>query len=179
MVTKLLIISDLWGAKRGPWITSYLGYLQQYYDISFYDSQQLANIDVAINSDENILEAFLNGGIDTAVAHLLKKETEPVHILGFGIGATIAWRASLKGMNLESIYAISPVNIKEETKKPGCEHYVLFGEYDFDKPTFEWADKLQSELEIYPNFGKRLYSDEKIIQKVAQDLLGRVLRQAS
>ena len=46
MAQKLVIVSDMWGAKKGMWITSYLGYLQQYFDITFYDSQQLANLEV-------------------------------------------------------------------------------------------------------------------------------------
>ena len=33
MAERLVILSDLWGAKKGLWITSYLGYLQQYFDI--------------------------------------------------------------------------------------------------------------------------------------------------
>ncbi|MGB5555728.1 MAG: hypothetical protein WBM83_13815, partial [Flavobacteriaceae bacterium] len=74
MAERLVIVSDMWGAKKGLWITSYLGYLQQYYDITFYDSQQLANIDLKVNTTDNIHKAFVNGGIDTASAHLLIRE---------------------------------------------------------------------------------------------------------
>ena len=77
MAERLVIISDMWGSKKGLWITSYLGYLQQYFNITFYDSQQLANLKLPVNTEENIHNAFMNGGIDTAVAHLLKKEKEP------------------------------------------------------------------------------------------------------
>ena len=79
----------MWGAKQGLWITSYLGYLQQHFNITFYDCQQLGNIDVKVNSEENIHQAFVNGGIETAVAHLLKKEKEPAHYLCFSIGGAI------------------------------------------------------------------------------------------
>ena len=35
MAERLVVLSDMWGAKKGLWITSYLGYLQQYFDIVF------------------------------------------------------------------------------------------------------------------------------------------------
>lgn len=178
MGTKLLIISDMWGAKGGHWITSYLGYLQQYYDISFYDSQQLANLDLTVGSEDNIMDAFFNGGIDRAVTHLMAKEQEPAHILGFGVGATIAWKAGLSGMPMESLYAISPTRIQLEEQKPQCGHNILFGEYDLSKPTYEWADRMCAELEIFPNFGRKLYTDEKIIQKISQDLLAKIIKKA-
>ncbi len=54
MAERLVILSDMLGSKSGLWITSYLGYLQQYYDIVYYDSQQLANIDVPIKTLKNI-----------------------------------------------------------------------------------------------------------------------------
>ena len=41
MAEKLIILSDMWGSKKGLWITSYLGYLQQYFDITYYDSQPI------------------------------------------------------------------------------------------------------------------------------------------
>ncbi len=44
MAERLVVLSDMWGAKKGLWITSYLGYLQQYFDIVFYDSLQLSDI---------------------------------------------------------------------------------------------------------------------------------------
>jgi len=77
MSQKLVILSDKWGAKKGLWITSYLGYLQQYFDITYHDIQQLSNVDIVVPTSENIQRAFVEGGIETAVAHLTKKETEP------------------------------------------------------------------------------------------------------
>jgi len=55
MAEKLVVISDKWGAKKGLWIASYFGYLQQYYDIVFHDCQQLGNVDVSIFSEEVVL----------------------------------------------------------------------------------------------------------------------------
>ncbi|WP_411030178.1 hypothetical protein [Spongiimicrobium sp. 3-5] len=176
MAERLVVLSDMWGVKKGLWITSYLGYLQQHYDIVFYDCQQLAHIDLAVNSTENLREAFLNGGMDTAVAHLLIKETGPSHYLAFCGGGTIVWKAALKGLPIKSLFAISPANLYSEQDKPDCPVKILCGENQEDRPSLEWSKELKVPMEIMPNYGRELYSDEKIITKVCQDLLDRVIQ---
>ena len=148
MAQKLVIVSDMWGAKKGLWITSYLGYLQQYFDITFYDSQQLANLDILVHSEENIHSAFVDGGIDTAVSHLLKKEKEPCYYLAFSIGATIVWEAAKKGLPVKSFYSVSATRIRLKNERPNVPFQL--------------------------DYGHTLYSDEKIIQKVCLDLLQEV-----
>lgn len=174
MAEKLVIVSDMWGAKKGLWITSYLGYLQQYFDITFYDSQQLANLDLTVNSEENIHKAFVDGGIDTAVAHLLKKEKTPCYYLGFSTGGTIVWNAAKKGLPVKSLYCVSATRIRKEREKPRVPFTLLYGENDTFKPEDKWATALGVEMKIMPNFGHTLYTDEKVIQKVCLDLLKQV-----
>ena len=178
MAEKLLVISDMWGVKKGLWITSYFGYLQQYYDIQFYDCQQLANIDELVNSEENLHKAFVEGGIDTAVAHLLKKETEPCHVLAFSTGGTIAWKAGLKGLPIKSLTAVSATRIRLESERPNCDINLIYGECDKFKPGMKWAKEVDVDLNIIPNFGHELYSDEKIISDVCMDLLNKVIKKA-
>ena len=178
MAEKLVILSDMWGVKRGLWITSYFGYLQQYYDIEFHDCQQLGNVDVTVNTEENVHKAFVEGGIDTAVAHLMKKHTEPAHYLAFSTGGTIAWKAGAKGLPMKSLTAISPTRIRNEEKGPNCEMDILFGENDNFRPDANWAKKVGVTLDVVPNFGHQLYSDEKIISEVSLKLLQRVTRRA-
>lgn len=171
MAERLVVLSDMWGVKKGLWITSYLGYLQQYYNIVFYDIQQLSNIDLTIQSKENLHAAFVENGIDTAVAHLLKKEKTASHYLAFSTGGTIAWRAALKGLPMKSLYTASATRIRMENLKPDCPTTLLFGGNDSYKPNDEWVEKLDAELEVIPNFGHECYTDEKIIGKICQDLL--------
>ena len=178
MAERLVVLSDMWGAKKGLWITSYLGYLQQYFDIVFYDCQQLSNLDVKIHTAENIHTAFVEGGIDTAVAHLLKRETKPAHYLAFSTGGTIAWKANLKGLPVKSLYAVSATRIRLEEKKPCNPVTLLYGSNDEHKPTQEWSETIGQEFEIVPNFGHELYTDEKIIKKVCLDLLGLAMKKA-
>jgi len=174
MAERLVVLSDMWGVKKGLWITSYLGYLQQYYDIVFYDVQQLAHIDLTVNCAENLHEAFVNGGIDTAVAHLMRKEKQESHYLAFSTGGTIAWKANLKGLPMKSLYTVSATRIREEKAKPECKITLVYGGKDAFMPKKEWAQKVGAEFEIIPNFGHELYTDEKIIGKVCQDLLASV-----
>lgn len=176
MAERLVVLSDMWGAKKGLWITSYLGYLQQYFDIVFYDSQQLADVDVLIHSPENIYEAFVNGGRDTAVAQLLRKENTPSHYLTFCAGGSIAWNAALKGLPMKSLYAVSPVNLHLEKERPNCPVTVLYGEYHKELPSKEWSIQQNQPFEVVPKFGHELYTDEKIIQKVCLHLLETMLK---
>ena len=174
MAERLVIISDMWGVKKGLWITSYLGYLQHYFDITFYDSQALAHLDVQVLNQENIHRAFVEGGIETAASHLLKKEHKPAHYLGFSMGGSIAWKANLLGLPMKSLYTISATRIRNETKFPNCKTTVLFGDTDNCRPKAAWYNTANLNSELIKGFGHNMYNDEKIIKKVCLDLLKSV-----
>jgi len=53
---------------------------------------------------------------------------------------------------------------------------LVFGGNDSYMPKTEWAQKVGADFEIVPNFGHELYTDEKIIGKVCQDLLTSVTK---
>lgn len=176
MAERLVVISDMWGTKKGLWITSYLGYLQQHYDIVFYDCQELANINLTIETEENLHKEFVNSGIDTAAAHLLKRESKPSHYLAFSTGGTVAYKAALMGLPIKSLYAISPTRIRLENNKPNCSIKLLFGSNDEFRPSKEWEEKIGLPMTLANGFGHELYSDEKIIKEVCQDLLAEVTK---
>ncbi len=176
MSEKLVILSDMWGAKKGMWITSYLGYLQQYFEITYYDIQQLSNLDVAVQTTDNVHRAFVEGGIDVAVAHLLKKEKEPAHYLGFSMGGTIAWKAGLKGLPMKSLYAVSSTRVRAEVEKPDCDTTTLFGDKDVYRPALSWYDKVGVKPQLIKGFGHTMYNDDHIINKVSLDLLHLVTK---
>ncbi|MEK6151900.1 hypothetical protein WIW50_01495 [Flavobacteriaceae bacterium 3-367] len=176
MAERLVVVSDMWGAKKGLWITSYLGYLQQYFNIVFYDCQQLANIDLTVDTAENIHKEFVEGGICTAVAHLLKKENEASHYLAFSTGGTIAWKAGLLGLPMKSLYTISATRLRLEEERPEVPLTLMYGDRDSFRPSTEWSKDIGVTMELVPNFGHELYTDEKIVRKVCQDLLERAIR---
>lgn len=178
MTEKLVILSDMWGVKKGLWITSYFGYLQQYYDIEFFDCQQLAGINELVGSKENLHNAFVNGGIETAVAHLHKKVTEDSHILAFSTGGTIAYKAALQGLPVKSLNLVSATRIRLENDKPNCEVNLLYGGNDEFAPNQDWAEQMDIEIDYISNFGHEMYTDEKIIDLVCGQLLSKAVKKA-
>jgi hypothetical protein len=174
MAEKLVVISDIWGAKKGLWMTSYLSYLQQYFAITYYDIQQLAKIDQDVDSEEELHNTFLNGGIDKAVSQLIKSEKEPCHYLAFSTGGTIAWKANLKGLPMKSLYVVSATGIRSEHKKPDVPLSLVYGEEDSNRPSEDWFKDRSLDKEILPHFGHELYAVEKVIKKVCLDLLSSV-----
>jgi len=179
MADKLIVVSDMWGVQKGLWITSYLGYLQQYFNIEFYDSRELSQVDKHLASSDEVHSAFINGGKDKAVAQLLAKENIASHYLTFCAGGTIAWEAALKGLPMKSLYAISPIDLENHSQGPDCPVKILFGEADDIIYDDEWAIRTGAQIETMPNFGHEMYSDEKIIQKVCLDILDLVLSKHS
>ena len=176
MAERLVILSDLWGAKKGLWITSYLGYLQQYFDIVYYDTSQLAYLDSGLSSAEDLCAAFDNGGLDRAVSSLIARETTPANYLTFCAGGTVVWNAAKKGLPVKSLYAVSPMHMHRESDIPDCQVSLVYGEYMDNRPSKDWALNLGAPMEVIPRFGREMYTDEKIIQKVCRDLLDEALR---
>ncbi len=175
MAERLVVISDTWGAKKGIWANSYLVYLQQYFNLTYLDSQRLAKLDLDTDSEETIHTAFFKGGIDTAVGELVKLQKEPCHYLAFGIGATIAWKAGLKGLPMKSLYAISPKGIHQFNNAPKIPTRLLFGDLDAELPTNDWFFEMHDiKEEIIESYGHRLYANDAVIKKVSKDLLSLV-----
>lgn len=172
---RLVVLSDMWGPKKGMWITSYLAYLQQYYEIEYYDIQQLANVDLLKQTEKNIHTAFVEGGIDTAVSHLLKKETKPAHYLAFSMGGSIAWKANLKGLPMKSLYAVSATRVRKEVERVDGDVKMLFGSKDLYRPSAKWSETIGVDLEVVDSYGHEMYSDSEIIRKVSLDLLKKVM----
>ena len=98
--------------------------------------------------------------------------------LAFSTGGTIAWKAALKGLPMKSLTAISPTRIRLETDKPEIPMNLLYGERDEFRPDDNWTKEMAMDLNVIPNFGHQLYSDEKIISQVCLELLDRVTKKA-
>ena len=64
--------------------------------------------------------------------------------------------------------------IRLKNERPNIPFQLVYGENDIFKPSNEWANKLGVDMEILPNYGHTLYTDEKIIQKVCLELLQEV-----
>lgn len=161
MKPKLLILSDLFGGKNPDWIKLYAEILKSKFDIHYYDVLELGNINTSDYSEKNLHHQFLNGGIDKAVEVLLNQEKEKVTVLGFSIGGTIAWKASLKGLNISQLFAVSSTRLRFETQAPNCETNLYFGEKDSNKPNSKWFSDLKISNQIFENQGHQLYLEKE------------------
>lgn len=158
---RLLILSDLFGGKSQEWIKYYTKILESKFDIQYYDILRLGDIDIYDYSEKNLHDQFLNGGIDKAVKNLLNQEKEKVTVLGFSIGGTIAWKASLKGLNISQLFAVSSTRLRFENQVPNCRIKLYFGEKDSNKPNSKWFSDLKISNQIFENQGHQLYLEKK------------------
>jgi hypothetical protein len=170
MKIKLLILSDLWGFDNSPWIKNYKALLNPDFQLIFYDSCELAGIDKTDLTEKELHSQFKNGGINNAVNKLLQLENEEVNVLAFSIGGTIAWKAALKGLNINKLYAVSSTRLRYEIKRPDCDIQLIFGEKDQFLPEHIWFKKLNLEPEIIKNENHEIYKKEYIVQSLCNGI---------
>jgi hypothetical protein len=94
------------------------------------------------------------------------------------MGGNIAYKAALKGLPVKSLTAISSTRIRFENEKPNTDLNLIFGERDEFRPDEDWMDAVGADINVIPNFGHHLYSDEKIISDVCLELLEKVTKKA-
>ncbi|WP_198012016.1 alpha/beta hydrolase [Gillisia sp. CAL575] len=170
MKERLIILSDIWGFQKSEWINYYSDLLSSDYNIKYYDSCDLGEIEIN-SSNENIRhQQFINSGIEIAVKKLIEFEKKECNILAFSIGGTIAWKAALNGLKTKSIYAVSSTRLRYETEKPDCKIKLIFGEKDDFKPTPEWLEKLHLTNEIIENGTHQIYTEKKHSIKICESM---------
>jgi dienelactone hydrolase len=167
---RLLILSDLFGGTT-DWLKCYTDLLKPKFEIQYYDVLELAEIDSDNLTENEIHNQFLIGGIDKAVEYLLKLETKEVAVLGFSIGGTIAWKASIKGLNVTHLFAVSSTRLRYEVKAPNGNIKLYFGKKDPNKPNSKWFMDFNLENEILVNQDHQLYFIEDNIFLICDDIL--------
>ncbi|MDQ6470441.1 alpha/beta hydrolase [Flavobacterium sp. LHD-80] len=174
MKPRLLILSDLFGGENPNWIKFYTDKLESTFEIQYYDVLKLANLHAFDLTETEIHSQFLNGGIEKAIENLLQLENEKVIVLGFSIGGTIAWKASLKALKTDCLFAVSSTRLRYEDKLPNCNIKLYFGENDSNKPSLEWFQKLNVPSEIFDNQKHQLYLENKNAQLICDEILKTV-----
>lgn len=167
---KLLILSDLFGGQHPEWINYYTNALRSKFEIQYYDVPELANIDTSNLTQADIHNQFLIGGIDRAIETLLKLETDKVTVLGFSIGGTIAWKASLQGLKTTYLFAVSSTLLRYETEAPNCEIKLYFGENDPNKPIDKWFNGLKIANTILQRQNHDFYKKEEIASLICKEI---------
>ncbi len=168
---KLVILSDLWGEMKSDWLVEYSSILKNNFDLAYYDCRVLGKIDLHSTSKDVIHQQFINGGIETAVKNLLKKETGNVDILGFSIGGYIAWKAALEGLKVRNLTAVSATRLRFETTKPDCKIALIYGEHDTFQPSIDWYNRIELDKIIYADENHDLYTKPENARRISDSTL--------
>ena len=171
MKKRLIILSDLWGFEEAVWMHSYQKILNPHFEIEYFDSRMLVDLDLSDNSEGLIHARFVNGGIDRGVYKLGLQEKETIIVLAFSVGGVIAWKAGLKGLNISTLYAISSTRLRYEKEKPDCKCILYFGANDRYKPDVEWFRDLELDLNLIPDQEHELYQDEEFAKNLCRKII--------
>lgn len=168
---RLIILSDMWGAAKSEWPGHYIGRLKGQFEIAYYDSRTLADIEGNIQDGEALHDLFVNGGADRAVNQLLKLEKKADAILGSSIGGWIAWKACLAGLNVQDLVAVSATRLRHETRRPSARISLFYGSSDPFIPREAWFADMGVEPALFNGEGHRMYEQDAI----AADICGRIM----
>ncbi|TDS53987.1 hypothetical protein [Myroides indicus] len=117
-----------------------------------------------------ICNLYVNGGIEKAIANLLKLEKEPVYILGFSTGGYISWRTGLYGLKIKYLFAISSTRLRFETKKPKTSIHLSYGEKAPYIPRPMWFQKMGLSARFYKDETHEMYRKKEIAKDICQSL---------
>lgn len=152
-----LLISDLWGAPKANYLSLFREWAGDA-KLTFCDACALAGLDLGDYREEALHRQFVEGGIERAVAQLLKESgTIPVNVLGLSVGGTIAWKAFEAGLPVKQLVTISATRLRYETVPPSHPTRCIFGENDPYRPTNEWFAQMGLELVLVPKQGHEVY----------------------
>lgn len=172
---KIVILTDLWGKKNTDWIRNYIEILEPHLEIVVLDSCDLGEIDVGADSEKVRHEQFVNGGLERAAQNLLQIEIQPLTVLAFSIGGTIAWRAALSGFAVQYLFAISSTRLRLETQKPDCKVQLFYGTEDQDKPKDKWFDQMGLNQNFYENESHEFYKSKETALAVCALIIGAIV----
>jgi hypothetical protein len=171
MKPRLIILSDLWGKEKSEWVSNYVELLKEKFEIQYYDCCELGAIDKTNYIEENLHSQFVNGGIEKAVENLLKTEKNQIDVLAFSIGGTIAWKATLKGLNVRKLFAVSSTRLRYENEIPNGIIKLYYGENDSNKPSDDWFGKYSIDFEIVKNKEHDFYTEKECITSICMEIL--------
>lgn len=167
---RIILLSDLWGNDNANWVTYYTKILEEHFDLQFYDSCDLAEIN-HLDEKESKHHQFVNGGIEKAVGNLVQKETDFVNVLAFSIGGTIAWKTALSGLKIQNLFAISSTRLRYETQKLDGNIELFYGKNDSYKPDHNWFQLMNLAENIYANEEHEFYRKKEIAEGIGEKII--------
>ena len=172
---RLVLISDLWGSKDSEWINNYTSILNHHFDVFFYSSTELAEINIFNMAQDKIHQEFIEAGIEKAVENLLKFETQKIHILAFSVGGTIAWKAALRGLQVQNLFAVSATRLRYETKKPSTKVELFFGDDDSFLPDSKWFEDMRIKKHFITNHDHEMYREKEIAYDICSSIINQLV----
>jgi len=172
MRKRLIILSDLWGREKSDWLINYTQILETNFDIEYYDSCELAEINKSDYTQENLHRQFVNGGIEKAVEKLIEIEKDTVTILAFSIGGVIAWKLGIKSDKIDSLVCVSSTRLRNETNRPKGKITLYFGNNDEFKPGTEWFHNMKLNYEILSEKGHQIYVERQFAEQLSKKMIG-------
>ena len=175
MKPLLVLLSDLWGAKKSEWWPLNTDFLGSHYEPIWLDSCTLGGINTMPYTQEHLHQQFIHGGIDRAVTNLLQQSQQwPTSrtILAFSVGGVIAWKAIQAGLKVDRLYAISATRLRYEEVPLLMNGQLWYGSDDAFRPQSEWLAQQQLKTEILVGYGHDCYQDGMIAQDVAKQAIG-------
>lgn len=169
MKQRLIILSDMFGFESFDFLNFYLDVLSDQFDIQVYDSLSLAKIPNDLEEKE-LHRAYVNGGIERAVSHLLTLEASVNTVIAFSIGGAIAWKAALKGLKISKLIAVSSTRLRHEQEKPLCSVSLIYGENDMYRPDPAWIRNMNVNPLIIPDMGHELYKEKACVNHIISSL---------
>lgn len=177
MKQRFIILSDLWGLEEAVWMLYYKRQLAAYFDLEFYDSRKLMDLDLSDNSKNSIHAQFVNGGIKRAARKLCRKEKQEVNVMAFSVGGVIAWNAALQVLPVNKMYVISATRLRYETEKPDCKCSLYFGNEDRYKPSVDWHENIELDCNFIENGEHEMYREEEFAHSLCKRIIKELTSQ--
>ena len=172
MLTRptLLLLTDLWGKSKPIGYSGFVERLSNHFEVTILDSQELAGI-TRVDSEKELHQQFVEGGIDRAVQRLLSQNDSPTVLLGLSIGGSIGWKVLLSGFSARKLYAVSATRLRYETETPSCPVQLYYGQNDPYRPSSEWVEAYAPNTEIIPGLGHDMYTRPEVMDRVCSQIL--------
>lgn len=166
-----IVLSDLWGKRKAFPIKSHQQVLESHFRVHYYDSTALAEIPTHINTQDELHQAFIQGGLTKAVENLAQQKIDASYIIGYSVGGVIAWRYALQQTNVISLLAISATRLRYEKRKPACNIHLFYGTQDNYQPAPEWYQLLALSPNTITGHGHDIYRADSLTYRLLNPLI--------
>lgn len=170
MIKEIVVVSDMWGEVKSQWFSLFLELVPANISLRYFDSSKLGNVNLEQNDEEQIHNQFVEFGIENAVNTLLANNLESKIFIGCSVGGVIAWRAALRGLNVDKLITISSTRLRYETHKPDCEVINYFGQSDVYRPKADWLTTTGRVTSNLIAGGHEIYKNRNSLIKIFDDL---------